>query len=410
MPRLPRALHRNLPGIGWRDRKLSFLESRVEQLLQTRDSLGSTLEQTRATLERERTEHVQQLGVHTSEIATLRNDIEDLARAGADSPEAGGPTRPSFKEKMADYRSATNLARANKWHPHSAIAQMNYKLRTYSLAESLGVDTPEIYRVWNSADEINLNEIEAEKIVLKADGGHSGISVIPLRRTGHGWQTLNGAEQMSDGRPSDEVLKQLKKGRRPYFAEEFLESDAGSTIPPDIKVYTAYGQILHVLVMQTTGKGVVNRSTFSRRYFDAAGDDLGMILPVAVYGPDIPVPQEWDNLLTSARRLSIASGIPFVRVDLYGTSRGPVLGELTATPGGKQRYRLQHDNMMGGACNEAEVRLQRDIARGRPYGTLYGLDPYTWRYPDSERETHPSSWQRPAGDPEEWYTPSPTGS
>ncbi|GAA1142960.1 glutathione synthase/RimK-type ligase-like ATP-grasp enzyme [Nesterenkonia lutea] len=409
MPRIPRAVHRNIPGIGWRDRKISFLETRVDQLLASRSSLTENLESITSTLHEERARNNSQTRAQMAEIETLRSDMEVLRELyETASSEHERFTRSSFKAKMSNYLGATDVARANGWHATNAIAQMNYKLRSYSLAESLGVDTPKILGVWNSPESIEFSDLDEEKFVLKADGGHSGIAVIPLIRNDSGWQTLTGKEQLTEGRPSDRMLKRLIKGRGPYFAEEFLESDGESTIPQDIKVYTAYGHILQVLVMQTEGKQVVNRQTFSRKYFDADGNDLGMILPGAVYDPDIPLPNHWDELLSAAKGLSIASGLPFLRVDLYATSRGPVLGELTSTPGGKQQYRLQHDAMLGAAWNRAEVRLERDIALGRPPGTLYGPDPYTWWYSESGEESHPSSWPRRVVDAERWYTPSPT--
>jgi len=409
MPRIAKALQDRMPGIGWRDRKISFLETRVEQLLASRDRLTQKLLRANETVQDERARHASSLAAHMNEIKTLRSDIKDLVEQHEGrSSERGNISRSSYKAKTASYFGATNFARANGWHATNAIAQMNYKLRSYSLAQSLGIATPKIYRVWDSAEDIDLREITADKLVLKADGGHSGISVIPLTQSDRGWRTLSGKDVVNDGLLTDALLARLTQGRGPYFAEEFLESDGESSIPEDIKVYTAYGQVMQVLVMRTEGVQVVNRKNFSRKYFDSAGNDLGMVLPEAVYGPDIPLPQHWDELLATAERLSIASGLPFLRVDLYATSKRPVLGELTSTPGGKQQYRLQHDAMLGAAWNQAEVRLNRDVARGRPTGTLYGTRPYTWWYSHSDAVSHPSAWPRPVVDAQRWYTPSPS--
>ncbi|MGJ9426251.1 ATP-grasp fold amidoligase family protein [Nesterenkonia halotolerans] len=411
MPQIPKSVLRNIPGIGWRDRKISFLETRVDQLLESRRSLTVKLDRAERARREEHRELVAHSTAHKAEVEILRKDIENLQKLyETASSEHERFTRSSFKAKMSNYLGATDVARSNGWYVTNPIAQMNYKLRSYSLAESLGVATPKIYKVWNDPQDIDFSGLEVERFVLKADGGHSGVAVIPLIRNEQGWQTLTGKEQLTDDRPSEGMLKRLAQGRGPYFAEEFLDSEDGGTIPQDIKVYTAYGQILHVLVMRTEGVQVMNRKRFTRKYFDANGEDLGMVLPKAVYGPDIPLPDHWDELLAAARRLSIASGLPFLRVDLYATSRGPVLGELTSTPGGKQQYRLQHDAALGAAWNRAEVRLERDIARGRPTGTLYGAESYTWWYPTSEKESHPSSWPRPVEDAERWYTPSPTDS
>jgi len=410
MPQIPKVVLGHIPGIGWRERKISFLETRTNQLDAARGSLVAKLQNLKTALDQEQTTRAAASAAHVVETDTLRSEIEILRLKYEDAvAEHERFTRPSFTAKLANYREIFDITRSNNWRAWGPIAQATFKLRSYSLADSLGISTPEIYRVWNSLEDIEFNDIGVDRFVLKADGGHSGVAVMPLIRTTTGWRTLAGKEAAPGGRPSAQMLSRLEKGRGPYFAEEFLESSSDATIPEDIKVYTAYGQVLQVLVMSTAGLQVMNRKTFTRKYFGPDGNDLGPILPGANYGPDIPLPEGWNELLAAAEKISIASGIPFVRVDLYATSRGPVLGELSPGPGGKQMYTLEHDAVLGETWNQAEVRLHRDLARGRPPGTLFGKEPFTWRYPDSDQASHPSAWPRTVADAQQWFTPVSAG-
>lgn len=428
MPQIPKAVHNRIPGIAWRDRKIAFLETRTNQLERVQHSMTMKLQNFEAALDEERdaraaadaayaaereatdaahkAERDAANAAHTAEADILRSELEILeSKYDTAVAEHQRFARASFKAKLVNYLDTNEIARSNNWHAFSPTAQVSYKLRSYSLADSLGIRTPQIYRVWNSLDDIEFSGLAVDRFVLKADRGHSGIAVIPLTRTPAGWQTLTGKEQLTDDRPSERMLSRLEQGGGPYFAEEFLESASDATIPEDVKIYTAYGQVLHVLVMRTKGMQVINRKTFTRKYFGPDGRDLGPILPGATYGPDTPLPERWNELLEAAETMSIAAGMPFVRVDLYATSRGPVLGELTSTPGGRQMYALDHDARLGAAWNDAEVRLQRDLAQGRPPGTLFGDQVYTWWYPESAEGSHPSSWPRSSAEARRWFTP-----
>src|SRR5690606_19877503 len=73
--------------------------------------------------------------------------------------------------------------------------------------------------------------------------------------------------------------------------------------------------------------------------------------------------------------LSTVAPFPFLRVDLYDTPRGVVIGELTMAPGGPQRYSARHDRHLGDLFERAEARLHQDLYDGRPYAFLYGNEP-----------------------------------
>ena len=45
-------------------------------------------------------------------------------------------------------------------------------------------------------------------------------------------------------------------------------------------------------------------------------------------------PADWESLLHLARRASVATPAPFASFDMYSSTRGPLLGEVTLVPGG----------------------------------------------------------------------------
>lgn len=439
MSRIPDAVRRRIPPLARRDRRIARLESDLARARRLRDAADVRLDHMRAELARVRSESAEEIdridrdaaqeASRLSEAADLQRrqarraraaldrETREVERLGDELEQSQERRRdfetrlrhPSFRTRLSASLAALSLSRDRSWHDSSTQAQLTVKLRNYALAQSHGIAVPTVHAVWNSPEAVDLSDIDAERLVLKADRGHSGRAVIPLERDEHGWHTLDGAETLVDGRPTPRMIDRLRSGGvGPYFAEEFLASETGGTLPADIKVYTCYGEILQVLVMQTEGVDADERGAFARRYFDADGESLGRVLPRVKLSFDMPRPEPWEELLDAARRLSVAVGRAFVRVDLYTTDRGPVLGELTPTPGGIQLYRLDHDLAMGAAWADAEVRLERDVARGRPAGTLFGEHEYTWWYDavagDGGPED-PSTWPRRHADGEVPYTP-----
>lgn len=441
MPHIPAAVRRRLPGIAWRDRKITHLETRVEHLGASRETARRLLQETRRSSREDLRQRDEQIARLTTELQ------EAIGRAEAAEAEHLRFRRSSFKGKLSSHVAAVNAAKLSGWHATTPALQLPYKLRSYALGQSHGIAVPDVHQVWERTEDIRIgDDLPMDRVVLKADGGHSGLGVVPLRRTESGWQTLTGRDSLEDGRPGERLLSRLERVRGPYFLESFLEAEteehpsapagpvadtgADIRIPEDIKVYTAYGEIMQVLVMRTEGVRVMSRDRFGRRYFDADARPLGEVLPGVPEEARITPPRQWEQLMETARLLSIASGLPFVRVDLYATPQGPVLGELSPTPGGTQEYRLDHDLRLGAAWMRADLRLARDIARGRPPGTLFGAEPHTWWYrdpdasdrsdpeqpdrqqPDPEQQVGPprdpqgpSQWPRVQADPLQWYTP-----
>ncbi|GAA1161923.1 ATP-grasp fold amidoligase family protein [Nesterenkonia sandarakina] len=400
MKNLRSQMLQRVPGISWRDRKLEFLETRLAGVEAERRKLTQQLDDARDQVARSR-------GGTAEAVSRAARLSEELKAAEQLSREERLRRRaPSFEALLSAYAAQHKAALRLGDRSHSPMAQVPYKLRNYSLAQSHGVRTPRISGVWSVANEVTLSEVSSERIVLKGDGGHSAQGVFPLERTSDGWRSLDGGIRFTGDVPPPEVLGPLGRARAPFFAEEFLESPSGWTIPEDVKLYCAYGQVLQVYVMRSSSDGNMVRQNFSSRFFDADGEPFDEIRRGLRYDTGIDAPRQLPELVEAARHLSCAVGLPFIRVDMYATRNGPVLGELTSVPsGGKQSYTQDHDQLMGQAWVNAAAALERDLMLGRPFGTLYGDADFAWMYPEAQDKTnmhHPDNWTRRMGRCSQW--------
>ncbi len=161
--------------------------------------------------------------------------------------------------------------------------------------------------------------------------------------------------------------------------------------------------MLQVLLRRVGEHGRNDSITY--KYVTGTGQNLGEITNTRKIDASIPVPPTLPTMVRIARHLSRAIGVPFCRVDLYDTTRGVVLGEITRTPGGAQTYVLDHDRMMGEQFLLAQAEFELDLINGRPLAMLHGPHPAPNHYPAEHpaRETPDSPlWRMHVVPCEEW--------
>lgn len=352
-----RTARRLVPPIAWRDEKL---EERAQEIRQLKKQLR------RAARARE-------------DAASVRQDLNEV-RASL--------RRPSFQRMLEDLRRSVVSLRAvdpDKAHP---LRQLPFKLRNYRLAASHGIAVPEVYAAWSTIEEISLAELPDE-FVVKSDGGAGGHGVLPLRRRADGLFELVSTDQVMTEADVRARLGSVRSLSGPFFAEELLRGVNGRRIPEDVKLYGFYGDIGQVLLRRVQEHG--NLLTTSYRFVDELGADLGDGAWDKRLDPTIALPAQFIGMVEATRHLSLAVGVPFVRVDVYETDRGVVLGEFTRVPGGSPRYSREHDELMGRLYEDARWRVERDIMAGRPPGILHG----THDAPNSYPATHVSQRDDP---------------
>lgn len=299
---------------------------------------------------------------------------EQLATAAAVSKELRSvEARPSFRRMLVIERGLSHAAHE---HPNrSPRSRVSDKLFSKALADSLGVRVPANLQVWPDLDSIELGSLPDE-FVIKSIGGASSRGVFPLRRLDGEYRLISTGDvitleeirarlraemELDTTRPSYDWI------RPPFYAEEFIKDlSDGSEIPVDVKVYTFYGRVGQVLLRRVARHG--ERSGIGYRYLGADGNDLGDVSISRKTDPTVPVPDRFGEIIAAAERISRATGLAFVRVDLYQTRNGVVFGELTPCPGEPQHYTDDHDLVLGRLWQEAQLRLDADAANGLAIG------------------------------------------
>lgn len=302
-------------------------------------------------------------------------------------------SRPSFRRNLLTLRRTTVDLRELDTQLQHPLRQLPFKLRNYRFAASHGVPVPTVLRTWSRPEQIDLTGLP-EAFVVKSDGGAGSHGVLPLRRRGGDFETLDGQRTLTADDVRDHFVERTAAARisGPFFAEVALRQPGGGPIPDDVKLYVTYGEVQQILLRRVARHGDLRSN--SRRYVAADGSDLGEVLLGSPPDLTIPVPARLEEMVQIARHLSLAAGLPFVRIDLYDTDERVVLGEVTRTPGGTQRIRADHDEAMGLAWERAAYRLDLDLLAGRPPGLLHGHHPVSELYPSDHlsRSADPGAW------------------
>lgn len=285
---------------------------------------------------------------------TIRAENERLRRALATADRE--VRAPSFYRKYEESKRHWN-AMAPSGPPVRALLS---KQLSYALARSHGVATPEIFGVWDDPGSIDWANLP-DAFVLKTNRGSTSRGVFPCRRDGD-LLLVGGSEKPV--RPAELVeriaeVRGTGKIMYPLFAEEWLRTETiePPDVPEDVKLYTFFGKVGMIMLRSVPKHG----ARYAVRYLSREGEDLGDISPDRTISDQIPIPEDLDGLVSAAERLSAATRSPFIRVDLYETTRGVVFGELTPLPGGRQHFAAEVDARLGAMWEDAERRLAGEI-------------------------------------------------
>ena len=312
-------------------------------------------------------------------VAAQRAELTELRRRGAGATRRKNrefvvdPTKPSFYLKIEE--SKRHWADRTSEPPDPIRALLSKQL-CYALARSHGVATPEVFGTWDDPEAITWDELP-DTFVLKTNRGAASRGVFPCRRDG---DLLRVAGTDAPVHP-DELVERITRIRNagkvmyPVFAEEWLRTP--STEPPelpvDIKIDTFFGAVglIRLRTVPKHGHGVPTMV----RYLSRTGEDLGNISEDRQVSTDIPVPDDLDGLVEVAERLSAATRTPFIRVDLYETTRGIVFGEFTPIPGHRLYLSGGLDVQLGELWEDAQRRLMREVRRTGVLDLSYGPHP-----------------------------------
>lgn len=239
-----------------------------------------------------------------------------------------------------------------------------HKFDTHEFCIANRIPVPELFAKFDDPKDISLRDLP-ERFVLKPSYSSTSKGVFVLERRGEGryFDFMSGSDVSAD----DVVAAQTKifdshtKAKRKFtLAEEYLEDAVVGGVPEDYK-FMAFQGVIGLIIKINRNGDKLSMSYFDgefRPVFDERIDFKSSLADLQIS----ETPSNWRRLLDVARRASVIVPSPFARIDLFDTTRGPVLGEITLTPGSfyyPNGHVLSTDEneRLGRLWKEAEIRL-----------------------------------------------------
>jgi hypothetical protein len=296
----------------------------------------------------------------TAEVSPARLlDIDELPESIWNEPH-GRP--PSYVYKLHESKRRRHMM-ALLGHRQRVWA-FNDKLAGYQLATSLGVSVPEVYHRSTNLEDLDWDGLP-DRFVIKAHNGTNNRGVFLLVRQGPDqYRDLMQAGPRTRSQVMAEYRAFIDDGKvsETFAVEELLAPRADlietTDIPDDLKIYCFYDQPFAIMQRRTFGDP--NRRNWKFRFWTEAWVDLGPVKYPERIDPDLQPPAGGDAVLDAASVIGRHLALPFVRLDLYDTDRGPVFGEVSPHPGPPEKWEPAADEMLGRAWEIAEARLLAD--------------------------------------------------
>lgn len=227
-----------------------------------------------------------------------------------------------------------------------------YRVREY--VESCGLKhiLNDLYGVWNTPEEINIDELP-NSFALKKNNDAGGVLVVRDKKTEENLEEkiakLGKNQNRKHGICSGESHYQYIKPC--IICEKYIGEEDGR-FPYDYKFYCMNGEVRCALICvdrekkdEVLGLFVVDRNF----QIDSEAQIMSKSWEKQYKTEDILKyrPKLWDELMATAEILS--KPFPFVRVDLYEFQNRILFGELTFTPRGciHDYFSMEGEKLLG---------------------------------------------------------------
>ncbi len=234
----------------------------------------------------------------------------------------------TWNERM-QLRNAHKETTANWW--------VNDKYELNKFCKKHGFPMPHVYKFWNTPSDLNLDDAP-KKFVLKPTVMFSawGVMLLEKRDDGTYFEELKGRvmtfKQILEEQNYAYDLCKYKGSYRLMMEEKIESGNSDQPVPLDYKVSVFYdkpGQVHQI-----------NRNTkpMEFAFFDGNFDPLvldGRIdsaWDTKAQGKH-ERPDHFEEMLRIATEVTKTLGTPYMRVDMFAGPNGPVIGELTPSPG-----------------------------------------------------------------------------
>ncbi|MBG6192413.1 hypothetical protein IWX64_003385 [Arthrobacter sp. CAN_A212] len=208
------------------------------------------------------------------------------------------------------------------------------KLKCYEFCRDNGFAAVEVLRKFDTPSDITIENLPRE-FVIKPSLQHSTRGVMVLeQRNGIFYdhlrrRSLTIEEIMTEQAKYFDQTKSLSK--RIMIEEKILDQD-DFAVPRDFKAYAFKGEVA-LIVEIDRNVSPAGSSWFDGEFAPIEDDRVTCDRSFVTIKPSVR-PRNWESILDLAQRVSAAIPTPFASIDMYATRRGPLVGEITLTPGG----------------------------------------------------------------------------
>lgn len=264
------------------------------------------------------------------------------------------PVAPSFAASL------DRAVRADLYEHASGREPLRWKLRDrVRLAgwlERNGYRSAKIMASGFPLEELPDRVQGLDRFVIKPTDAHSSLGVMPLVREAgkFSYACVETGARHDIADLIDLLAQPMEAFEFPdrWQLEELLLPPGGAPgVLRDFKFYAFHGHV--PLVLQATGRGENRRY----RWFDQEWNPVRTGKYEDDLDEGLPSPADPQALMAVAQRLSAALPVAFCRVDLYETSSGVAVGELTPEPGEYHRFSAKVDLYLGVCIERAADQL-----------------------------------------------------
>ncbi len=204
---------------------------------------------------------------------------------------------------------------------------------------------------------------QLEGFVIKPNSSRSSIGCRSLVREGRRFRDVRFDRTVDLKRLKRELVRSVARMNRSdaWVLEELLLPANGALAPlDDFKFYCFGGRTEFIAhIWKLARKPWKRWNCYSRDWdpvevFQDKSNHAAASAPIV--GP---------RMLAIAEEVSARLCYPFIRVDLYDTSRGVVVGELTPGPGRRYKFSAAWDDRLSRRWHEVAQDLQDGVRSGR---------------------------------------------
>jgi hypothetical protein len=203
-----------------------------------------------------------------------------------------------------------------------------YRVRRYVHSKGLGRTLNKLYAVYNSPQDIELQDLP-NSFVLKANNGSGDILLVPDKTKITRGKILRHFHRRRPFGVDTAEPHYLKISPR-IIAEKLLREDSGKSVSLiDYKFFCFNGELKYIYVCWDRDEHKVEHQ---RETYDSSWRLVKNAYPRSgrYQSRGLSRPKSFEQMKKMCRVL--AKGFPFVRVDWYEVGGQPVFGELTFTP------------------------------------------------------------------------------